>query len=164
MAFTRAARMTTLDLFDCRILAALQQDGRMTSVALAEIVHLSASQCARRVQRLEDLGVILSYRAVLDPMALGLGITGVVNLSLEKHAKSNIQELQREIAARPAIVECLSVTGDHDYQLRIVARDLREFSDLLMHSIVPMPGVSTTRSSIVLEQIKPFAALPIPED
>jgi Lrp/AsnC family transcriptional regulator, leucine-responsive regulatory protein len=156
--------MITLDLFDCRILAALQQDGRMTSVALAEIVHLSASQCARRVQRLEDLGVILSYRAVLDPMALGLGITGVVNLSLEKHAKSNIQELQREIAARPAIVECLSVTGDHDYQLRIVARDLREFSDLLMHSIVPMPGVSTTRSSIVLEQIKPFAALPIPED
>jgi Lrp/AsnC family transcriptional regulator, leucine-responsive regulatory protein len=156
--------MITLDLFDCRILAALQQDGRMTSVALAEIVHLSASQCARRVQRLEELGVIHSYRAVLDPMALGLGITGVVNLSLEKHAKSNIQELQREIAARPAIVECLSVTGDHDYQLRIVARDLREFSDLLMHSIVPMPGVSTTRSSIVLEQIKPFAALPIPED
>lgn len=156
--------MTSLDLFDCRILAALQQDGRMTSVALAEIVHLSASQCARRVQRLEELGVILSYRAVLDPLALGLGITGVVNLSLEKHAKSNIQELQREIAARPAIVECLSVTGDHDYQLRIVARDLREFSDLLMHSIVPMPGVSTTRSSIVLEQIKPFAALPITED
>src|SRR5262249_51125464 len=145
-SFTRVSRMTNLDLFDRRILAALQQDGRMTSVALAEIVHLSASQCARRVQRLEELGVILSYRAVLGP-----GITGVVSLSLEKHAKSNIQELQREIAARPAIVECLSVTGDHDYQLRIVARDLREFSDLLMHSIVPMPGVSTTRSSIVLE-------------
>ena len=79
-------------------------------------------------------------------------------------ANKDIQELQREIAARPAIVECLSVTGDHDYQLRIVARDLREFSDLLMHSIVPMPGVSTTRSSIVLEQIKSFAALPIPEE
>lgn len=156
--------MPDLDLFDRRILAALQQDGRMTSVALAEIVHLSPSQCARRVQRLEETGVIRSYRAVLDPAALGLGIAGVVSLSLEKHAKSNIQELQREIAARPAIVECLSVTGDSDYQLRIVARDLREFSDLLMHSIVPMPGVSTTRSSIILEQVKPFAALPIPEE
>ena len=156
--------MADLDLFDRRILAALQEDGRMTSVALAELVHLSASQCARRVQSLEELAVIRGYRAVLDPGALGLGIAGVVSLSLEKHAKANIEELQRQIAARPAIVECLSVTGDSDYQLRIVARDLREFSTLLMHSIVPMPGVSTTRSSIILEHVKPFAALPIPED
>jgi Lrp/AsnC family leucine-responsive transcriptional regulator len=156
--------MIELDLFDRRILAALQQDGRMTSVALAELVHLSASQCARRVQRLEEAGVIRGYRAVLDPTALGLGIAGVVSLSLEKHAKANILEFQRQIAARPAIVECLAVTGDSDYQLRIVARDLSEFSALLMEAIVPMPGVSTTRSSIILDQVKPFAALPIPEN
>ena len=155
--------MTVLDLFDRRILAALQQDGRMTSVALAELVHLSASQCARRVQRLEEAGIIRSYRAVLDPAALGLGIAGVVNLSLEKHAIANIQELQQQIAARPAIVECLSVTGEADYQLRVVARDLKEFSALLMEAIVPMPGVSTMHSSIILEEVKPFAALPIPE-
>jgi Lrp/AsnC family leucine-responsive transcriptional regulator len=155
--------MIELDLFDRRILAALQQDGRMTSVALAELVHLSASQCARRVQRLEEAGVIRGYRAVLDPIALGLGIAGVVSLSLEKHAKANILEFQRQIAARSAIVECLAVTGDSDYQLRIVARDLSEFSALLMEAIVPMPGVSTTRSSIILDHVKPFAALPIPE-
>jgi Lrp/AsnC family transcriptional regulator, leucine-responsive regulatory protein len=154
--------MIEIDLFDRRILAALQQDGRMTSVALAELVHLSASQCARRVQRLEEAGVIRGYRAVLDPSALGLGIAGVVSLSLEKHAKANIQDLHRQIAACPEIVECLSVTGDNDYQLRVVARDLREFSGLLMDAIVPMPGVSTTRSSIILEQVKPFATLPIP--
>src|SRR5580704_18135511 len=142
--------MIELDLFDRRILAALQQDGRTTSVALAELVHLSASQCARRVQRLEEAGVIRAYRAVLDPAALGLGIAGVVSLSLEKHAKSNIQELQRQIVARPAIVECLSVTGDADYQLRVMARDLKEFSALLMDAIVPMPGKSTTRSSVIL--------------
>lgn len=156
--------MPELDLFDRRILAALQQDGRMTSVALAEFVHLSASQCARRVQRLEEAGIIRGYRAVLDPNALGLGIAGLVSLSLEGHAKANMDELHRRIAAQPAIVECLSMTGDSDYQLRIVARDLREFSALLMESIVPMPGVSTTRSSIILEHVKPFAALPIPED
>jgi Lrp/AsnC family leucine-responsive transcriptional regulator len=154
--------MIELDLFDRRILAALQQDGRMTSVALAERAHLSASQCARRVQRLEEAGVILGYRAVLDPAALGLGIAGVVNVSLEKHAKANIQEFQRQIAARPAIVECLSVTGDSDYQLRIVARDLQEFSALLMGAIVPMPGVSTARSSVILEYVKAMSALPIP--
>jgi Lrp/AsnC family transcriptional regulator, leucine-responsive regulatory protein len=153
--------MIELDLFDRRILAALQQDGRMTSVALSELVHLSASQCARRVQRLEEAGIIRGYRAVIDPSALGLGIAGVVSLSLEKHAKANIQELHRQIATCPQIVECLSVTGDNDYQLRVVARDLREFSGLLMDAIVPMPGVSTTRSSIILEQVKPFAALPI---
>jgi Lrp/AsnC family transcriptional regulator, leucine-responsive regulatory protein len=156
--------MIELDLFDRRILAALQEDGRMTSVALAERVHLSASQCARRVQRLEEAGVIRGYRVILDPTALGLGIAGLVSVSLENHARSNIEELHRQIAARPAIVECLSMTGDSDYQLRIVARDLREFSTLLMESIVPMPGVSTTRSSIILEHVKPFAALPIPQD
>jgi len=156
--------MTEIDLFDRRILAALQQDGRMTSVALAELVHLSASQCARRVQRLEEAGVIRGYRAVLDPNALGLGIAGLVSLSLEGHAKANMDELHRRIAGQPAIVECLSMTGDSDYQLRIVARDLREFSALLMESIVPMPGVSTTRSSIILEHVKPFAALPIPQN
>jgi len=156
--------MTELDLFDRRILAALQQDGRMTSVALAELVYLSASQCARRVQRLEEAGIIRGYRAVLDPNALGLGIAGLVSLSLEGHAKANMDELHRRIAGQPAIVECLSMTGDSDYQLRIVAHDLREFSALLMESIVPMPGVSTTRSSIILEQVKPFAALPIPQE
>ena len=156
--------MVSLDIFDRRILAALQHDGRMTSVALAEIVHLSPSQCARRVQRLEEAGVIRSYRAVLDPLALGLGIAGVVSLSLEKHALANIEELQRQIVTRRAIVECLSVTGDADYQLRIMARDLKEFSALLMGSIVPMPGVSTTRSSIILEEVKPYTALPIPEE
>jgi Lrp/AsnC family leucine-responsive transcriptional regulator len=157
-------RMIDLDLFDRRILAALQRDGRMTSVALAELVHLSASQCARRVQRLEEAGIIRSYRAVLDPAALGLGVAGVVSLSLASHAKANIQEVHRQIAARPAIVECVAVTGEADYQLRVVARDLREFSALLMDAIVPMPGVSTMHSSIILDEVKPFAALPIPEN
>jgi DNA-binding Lrp family transcriptional regulator len=155
------SRRVNLDLFDRRILAALQRDGRTTSVALAEFVHLSASQC---VQRLEEAGIIQSYRAVLDPAALGLGIAGIVNLSLERHAKANIQELQRQIVARAAIVECLSVTGGADYQLRVVARDLKEFSHLLMDAIVLMPGVSTMHSSIILEEVKPFAALPIAED
>jgi Lrp/AsnC family leucine-responsive transcriptional regulator len=156
--------MEALDVFDRRIIAALQRDGRMTSIALAELVHLSASQCARRVQRLEEAGVIQGYRAVLDPAALGLGIAGLVSVSLERHAKANIQEFQRQVQARPAIVECLSVTGDSDYQLRIVARDLQEFSALLLDAIVPMPGVSTTRSSVILEQVKPFRALPIAEE
>jgi Lrp/AsnC family transcriptional regulator, leucine-responsive regulatory protein len=156
--------MADFDLFDRRILAALQQEGRMTSVGLAELVHLSASQCARRVQRLEESGIIRGYRAVLDPTALGLGVAGVVNVSLEKHIRANLQEFQRQVRVRPEIVECLSVTGDSDYQLRVVARDLQEFSALLMESIVPMPGVSTTRSAIILEHVKAMTGLPIPEN
>lgn len=155
--------MADFDAFDRRILAALQQDGRITSVALADLVHLSASQCARRVQRLEETGAIRGYRAVLDATALGLGVSGVVNVSLEKHARTNIQEFQCQVLARPTIVECLSVTGDSDYQLRVVARDLQEFAASLMESIVPMPGVSTTRSSVILEHVKPMTGLPILE-
>jgi Lrp/AsnC family leucine-responsive transcriptional regulator len=104
------------------------------------------------VQRLEEAGIIRAYRAVLDPAAPGLGIAGVVNLSLEKHTKVNIQELQRQILAHAAIVECLSVTGDADYQLRVVARDLKEFSALLMNAIVLMPGVLTMHSRVILEE------------
>ena len=127
--------MAELDDFDRKILAALQRDGRMTNVALAEIVALSPSQCARRLQRLEEIGAIRGYGAFLDAEAL--------------------------VRLRPEIVECLAITGDGDFQLRIVARDLASFSRFLLEVIIPMPGIATTRSHIVLDQVKSTHALPI---
>src|SRR5205823_12584994 len=122
------SRMLTLDDFDRRILAALQRDGRITNVALAEEVALSPSQCARRLQRLEEAGAIRGYGAFLDPAALGLGITALVTVTLEKHARRNIREFDEVVQGRPEIIECLAITGDGDFQLRIVAKDLASFS------------------------------------
>ena len=153
--------MTDFDDFDLRILAALQRDGRMTNVALSEVVALSPSQCARRLERLEKIGAIRGYGAFLDPEALGFGITALVTVTLEKHARANIKEFRELVQLRPEIVECLAITGDGDFQLRIVARDLASFSRFLMDVVIPMPGVATTRSHIVLEQVKSTTALPI---
>ena len=153
--------MADLDEFDRRILAALQRDGRMTNVALAEIVALSPSHCARRLLRLEEIGAIRGYGAFLDPEALGFGITALVTVTLEKHARANIQEFERLVRERAEIVECLAITGDGDFQLRIVARDLPSFSRFLLEVIIPMPGIATTRSHIVLDQVKSTHALPI---
>jgi Lrp/AsnC family leucine-responsive transcriptional regulator len=153
--------MADLDDFDRKILAALQRDGRMTNVALAEVVALSPSQCARRLQRLEEIGAIRGYAAFLDPEALGFGITAIVTVTLEKHAKANIKEFHDLVRRRAEIVECLAITGDGDFQLRIVARDLPSFSRFLMEVIIPMPGIATTRSHLVLEQIKSTTQLPI---
>ncbi len=154
--------MLDLDDFDRKILAALQKDGRITNVALAEAVALSPSQCARRMQRLEEAGAVKGYGAFLNPAALGLGITALVTVTLEKHARANIREFREIVLGRAEIVECLAITGDGDFQLRIVAKDLASFSQFLMDVVIPMPGVATTRSHIVLEQVKSTTALPIP--
>ena len=155
--------MDGLDAFDRRILAALQGDGRLSNVALADIVHLSPSQCARRLARLEEIGAIRGYRALVDAAAIGLGIIGIVTVTLDKRIKSNIAEFQDAVRMRPEIVECLSITGEGDYQLRIATRSLQDFSRFLMETLLPMPGVASTRSSIILQHVKPMAGLPVPE-
>ena len=153
--------MIDLDDFDRRILAALQRDGRMTLVALSDAVALSPSQCARRLQRLEADGAIRGYGAFIDPAVVGLDITALVTVTLDKQTGANIKAFRALVESRAEIVECLALTGDGDYQLRIVARDLPSFSRFLMEVIIPMPGIATTRSHLVLEQIKSTTQLPI---
>jgi Lrp/AsnC family transcriptional regulator, leucine-responsive regulatory protein len=157
-------RMIPFDAFDRRILRALQDDARLSNVALAGIALLSPSQCARRVARLEAEGAIQGYRALVDPRALGLGIIGIVTVTLDKRIKQNIADFHRAATARPEIVECLSLTGEGDYQLRIAVPDLQAFSRFLMETLLPMPGVVSTRSSIILDQVKRMASLPVPEE
>jgi Lrp/AsnC family transcriptional regulator, leucine-responsive regulatory protein len=155
--------MDQLDAFDRKILAAVQSDARLTNVELAERVHLSASQCARRLQRLEEIGAITAYRAVLDARMIGLGIIGIVTVKLDRQVKENIRAFQDEVMARPEIIECISITGEGDYELRVAAADLHGFSRFLLDVIVPMPGVSSTRSSIILDHVKSMAGLPVAE-
>jgi Lrp/AsnC family transcriptional regulator, leucine-responsive regulatory protein len=159
--FVYVSRMIELDEFDRRILAALQGDGRMTLVALSDAVALSPSQCARRLQRLEDAHAIRGYGAFIDPAVVGLDITALVTVTLDKQTNANIAAFRALVESRAEIVECLALTGDGDYQLRIVARDLPSFSRFLLDIVIPTPGVATTRSHIVLEQVKSTTALPI---
>ena len=143
-----------LDAFDIAILHQLQANARMSSVAMAEAVHLSASQITRRLKRLEDSGVIRRYAAILDPASMGLGLMAFTNVSLDVQTKDTAREFYGAMQRLPAVLECYSTTGDADFLLKIVARDLAAFSDLLMNEIMPLPHVRNVRSSIVLSELK----------
>ena len=150
---------TGLDSFDIAILNQLQSNARLSSVAMAEAVHLSASQITRRLKRLEDAGIIRRYAALLEPAAMGLGLMAFTNVSLDVQTKDTARNFSHAMETLPAVLECYSTTGDADFLLKIVARDLVAFSDLLMNDIMPLPHVRNVRSSIVLNELKSTTVL-----
>lgn len=150
-----------LDSSDLRLLAALQENARLSHVELAERVHLSPSQCQRRLKKLEQQGFIRAYAALLDRDKLGLGVMAFVSLTLERHGENPSRDFRQSIAHEDAILECWSVSGDADYLLRVVATDLKGFSDFLMHRLLRMPMVANVRSRILLEPVKYTTVLPL---
>ena len=146
--------MDAIDSFDVAILGALQRNARASSVAMAEEVHLSPSQVMRRLRRLEQMGVIRSYAALLDPAAIGLRVTAFTSVSLDVQTPETTTEFRAAIGALPAVLECYATTGDADFLLKIVTRDLQAFSELLMHRIMPLEHVRNVRSSIALGEFK----------
>ena len=152
--------LSDLDVFDLRLLAALQTDGRAANAALAESVGLSASQVSRRLARLEGDGVIAGYAALLKPEAIGLTVLAFSNISLDRQAEA-MDGFEAAVLRFPEILECYSVTGEADFVLRIVARDLKAFADFLSERLLRVPGVRSVRSAIVLHRIKHTTALPL---
>lgn len=151
-----------LDVFDLRLLTALQREGRAPNAALAETVGLSASQVSRRLARLESEGVIATYAALLQPDAVGLSVLAFSSVSLERQAEA-MDGFEAAVLRFPEILECYSVTGEQDFVLRIVAKDLKAFADFLSDRLLRVPGVRSVRSSIVLHTIKQTTALPLPQ-
>lgn len=151
-----------LDAFDLKLLRLLQEDARLSHVALSERVHLSPSQCARRLQRLEQAGVVEGYGVRLNDRLVGLGVIALVSVTLERHGESPAATLHATLEALPEVVECLLITGDSDYQLRVIVPDLESFSEFIVRKLMRIAGITGIRSSIVLEQIKPFRGIPLP--
>lgn len=156
--------MRDLDEFDRKILAALQEDGRLPVVALAEAVALSPTPCSRRVKRLEDEGYIERYAAVLSPKMAGLEIEAFVQVNLQAHSDENIASFNQTIADTPAVVACHAVTGDFDYLLRVVARDMEHLSNVVLKTLVKIAGVRDVKSILVLDTVKASHGLPIEAD
>jgi len=151
----------TLDAIDRKILDALQADGRISNVDLAARVHLSAPQCLRRMRALEERGVIRGYRALAAPERLGLGVVAYVHLNIDADAFGRVREIEQLIRSFPQILECYTVSGDYDYLLKVVARDLKSLSQFLTDRLMQTPGVADVRSMICLEEIKAPAPLPV---
>lgn len=150
-----------LDKYDRLILQHLQEDARLSHVALSERVNLSPSQCARRLQQLENEGVICGYSAILDPQALGMDVVALINITLEKHQENIAAAFEKAVQERPEILECLLITGDGDYEIRVIAKNLQQFSRFISEHLMRMPGVSSIKSNIQLSQIKARAPLPL---
>jgi DNA-binding Lrp family transcriptional regulator len=153
--------MISLDTFDLKILRALQDDGRLTNQELAEIAGLSASQCSRRRMRLEEEKVISGYRAQLSSEALGLGVIAFIQITLATHSPDNAKKFRELVNRVDDIQEAYSLTGDADYVIKAVLRDLKSLSDIVNDVLMPHPSVAHVRSSIVLDRLKESGKLPL---
>lgn len=149
-----------LDAIDRKIIDELQADGRISNVDLSARIHLSPAQCLRRMRSLELRGVLRGYAARVAPEALGLGVTAFVSLNIHGGAFDRVREIEAHIRDFPQILECHTVSGDHDYLLKVVARDLKALSQFLTDRLMQIPGVDDVRSMICLEEVKPQSPLP----
>lgn len=143
-----------VDAADRRILEALQADGRLTNVELAERVGMSASPCWRRVRQLEAAGVIKGYRAEIDRRKVGLGVLALVSVEIDSHTEAEARRFEAEVARLPEVVACYSVSGQADFLLQVVAADLDGYADFAMTVIRRLPGIKAMHTSFVLKEIK----------
>ena len=150
-----------LDLFDWRILAALQDDGRASNVKIAERVGLSEAPCSRRIRRLEQSGVIEGYAARLSPKAIGLGFVAYVTLVLDYITGSTAQEFVERIAEIPEVISCYIVSGSYDAILHVAAKDSAAYSEIVFFKLRQIPGVKDVRSAFLMKTIKESPGLPL---
>lgn len=153
--------MIEIDEMDQRILRLLQRDGRMTNAELSEQVHLSPSACHRRVQRLEQAGVIRDYVALVDARAVGRVTTVFVEIGLSGQANELLGAFERAVAQVPDVLECHLMAGSADYLLKVVARDSEDFARSHRQRLASLPGVARMQSSFGLKTVVQTTALPV---
>jgi Lrp/AsnC family leucine-responsive transcriptional regulator len=152
-----------LDATDLKILSELQHAGRLPIVELARRVRLSPSPCLARVRALEKGGAVRKYVAMVDPQAVGLGVSVFIQVSLEKQIERAIQTFESAIRRYPQVMECYLMTGDSDYLLRVVVPDVPALQCFIVDELTRIPGVASIRSSFALKQVKYETALPLPK-
>ena len=149
---------------EIEILKALQEDGRISNVQLANRVGMSESPCLRRVRALEETGVIRGYGARLDRRRLGLDILAFVQVSIDQREDNFAEEFLAAVRREPLIVECYAMSGSHDFLLKVVARSMDEFSELTMRRIPRWPVVQHVSSNFVMDELKATEGLPLSAD
>ena len=154
----------SIDRYDRRILELLQQDGRLSNLELSERIGLSPSPCLRRVRALEQAGIISGYRALLDAKQLGLSLTALVYISMDRHTPERFANFDAKIRALSEVLECLLITGQAaDYQLKVVVKDMDEYQELLLNRITRIKGVTGVHSSFVMRRVVDKTSLPVDE-
>ncbi|NJM42984.1 MAG: Lrp/AsnC family transcriptional regulator [Brachymonas sp.] len=151
-----------LDEIDLRLLRSLQADARLSTAELGEQLALSQSPTWRRLKRLEQLGVITGYQAVIDREQLGYSVLAMVTVGVDSHSEKSARAFEQAVSLMPEIVWCHGMSGAEDFVLLVVARDLKHFSDLLLGKLRTLPAVKSLRSSFSLKAVKDDVALKLP--
>ena len=146
--------MVELDKTDKKILAELQANGRISNSDLSRKVGLSESPCLSRVRKLEDDGVIAGYSALLDHRKLGLDMVAYVQVNLDQRSEADTNAFVKAVKKAPWIVECVAISGTHDYLLKVAATNIDHFGELTMKKLLRFPGVTDVTSNLVLASIK----------
>jgi Lrp/AsnC family leucine-responsive transcriptional regulator len=150
-----------LDELDCKILKVLQEAGRTSNQDLAESVGLSPSPCLRRLRQLEASKIITGYAALVDPTRIGLGVTAFVRVRLHQQDDMHLKEFEATIARYPEVMECYLMTGDSDYQLRVLVANLAAFEEFMRHKLTKISGVSQLTTSFALRPVIYKTAVPV---
>ncbi len=154
--------LVTIDRTDRQILEHLQHDGSLTNQQLAEKVGLSPSPCSRRVKALEEAGIILRRVTLLDRKKLGLSLTVILQIGMDRHTPERFQQFEDKIATYPEVQELYLITGQQaDYLLKVVVPDMDHYQSFLLNKVTRIPGVSGVHSSFVMRRVIDNTELPL---
>jgi Lrp/AsnC family leucine-responsive transcriptional regulator len=152
----------TLDRIDKNILKLMQANGRISNLELADQVGLSPTPCSRRVKRLEESGLIAGHVTLLNPEALGLNLTAIIGISMDRHTPDRFETFEEAIIEMPEVIECSIVTGQTaDFLLKVVVKDMQHYEKFLLGELTRLTGVTGVHSSFVLRNLVKKTALPI---
>ncbi len=151
----------TLDAIDWRIIRELQADGRLTNVTLAQRVGLSAPACLRRLRALEEAGLIAGYAVLLDEPALGFTLTAFAMVRLHNQAEADLRAFENLVLGWAIVREAYMLSGESDYMLRCVARDLTEFQDFVLRQLTGAPNVASVKTFLTIRRAKREAGVPV---
>ena len=152
----------TLDKLDKRILQALQRDGSITNLELAEHIGLSPSPCARRVKQLEEVGIISKQVTLLNASQLDLKLTALIQIIMDRHTPDRFEVFEAQVRSYPEVIECLLITGQSaDYQLKVVVPDMECYQEFLLNKITRIEGVTDVHSSFMLREVINTTELPL---
>ena len=152
----------TIDRIDKRILDELQKDGSLSNLELADRIGLSPSPCARRVKALKDAGIIGQTVTLLNHKTLGLSLTALIQISMDRHTPDRFEKFEAEIDQYPEVQECYLITGQSaDYILKVVVKDMETYQQFLLGKLTRLEGVTGVQSSFVMKRAKDTTAIPL---
>ncbi|MGL4629911.1 MAG: Lrp/AsnC family transcriptional regulator [Leadbetterella sp.] len=146
--------MIRLDETDKELLKYLQQDAKLTTKELAARLNLSSTPVYERVKRLENEKAIKKYVAIVDREKIGLDLMVLCNIKLKEHAQEAGSKFVKSIVIMPEVVECLNISGDYDFQIKVVVTDMREYQSFIMHKLASLDNIGSTQSIFVMGEIK----------